>query len=102
MKYLQVLLLWVCAFAALPIIAYSETTKVVTLNFDYNDFHFETVDGCLQISSDKYNLFFKEDTLAPALPYICINVLIGPKDKYITHKTSITTQSSLGINIDVS
>ena len=59
-----------------------QTTKTISLNFNENDFELIVDGGRTTISSSKYDLIYKHDTISPALPYIAVNYLIGPNETY--------------------
>ena len=54
----------------------------VPLTFNLDDFSFEHRGGQLFIESSALPITFSTDSLSPALPYVCINVLIGPNDTF--------------------
>ena len=63
--------------------AYGQTEKNITLNYCEKDFIYKyNNEGLLTINTIKYPSVFQEDTLAPALPYICVNVLIGKDQEF--------------------
>ena len=54
----------------------------VPLTFNLDDFSFEKRSAQLFIDSSVLPITFSTDSLSPAMPYVCINVLIGPNDTY--------------------
>ena len=51
-----------------------------SLSFDASDFIYQESSGGMYISSAKYPIVFQEDTLSPALPFLCTYILVGPND----------------------
>lgn len=74
--------------------------KTISISFDEKDFELvSTTDGTF-IQSGKYWLIFDTDSLAPALPYIKANVLVGPYDEFDGMTLSISDKEiSKGSNI---
>lgn len=67
-------------FAAL--FARGSDTKEVRLTFDGSDFSFAQENGAYSISAEKFPVIYDTDTLAPALPYYVVNVLIAPTQEF--------------------
>lgn len=67
----------------LPMLAQAHITKTFSLVYNENDFNISVVDELAYVNSSCYNTFYKDDTFAPALPYICYNILIGPNETFL-------------------
>lgn len=63
--------------------SHGQTVKTINLSYSEKDFSF-IYNNNHQLKIDAYNFvsYFQEDTLAPALPYICYNILIGGNQEY--------------------
>ncbi|MBQ6063611.1 MAG: hypothetical protein IJK87_08275 [Prevotella sp.] len=74
--------------------ANAQSVKHLTLTYNEPDFSYSyDTDGCLAIDSEILPFVLGEDTLAPALPYFPLYVLINPELDYAS--TSITCQDSV-------
>lgn len=94
-------LLFILSIFAIPIAGYSQIGSVVkTINLSYNesDFSFVEDEGLLRIYSDSLMSTFDNDTLAPSMPYIPVNVLIRPNDTYVSFSTR-STETELMDNV---
>ena len=67
---------------------YGQTTKTVKVSYSPNDFSITHRDSVIYITSQTLTCTYSEDTLAPALPYLGINVLIGNDMEYESHSIS--------------
>lgn len=76
----SILFLSFLLFAAL--FARGSDTKEVRLTFDGSDFSFAQENGAYSISAEKFPVIYDTDTLAPALPYYVVNVLIAPTQEF--------------------
>lgn len=74
--------------------------KDFTLTFDKNDFQFLSNGGKTNIKSSKYDLSFDCDTLAPALPFVFVNVLVGGGDEF-DGVTATVSNSDVFDNIEL-
>lgn len=70
-------------------------TKTIHLSYNAEHFTFEENDGLLHILSDSLIGSFSSDTLAPAMPYYPVNVLIKPNEQYVNYYA--TTSSEMEI-----
>ena len=61
----------------------AQTERTFSLVYDEKEFNFSTIDELAFINSVFYNTILKEDTIAPALPYVCYNILIGPDESFL-------------------
>ena len=84
----------------LHIVGVAKTTRNVTLTFNASDFNMETIDGKLHITSSVHTVVFHSDTLSPAMPFVCVNVLIGPNDEYAGVKT-MTNETLLQSDVEL-
>lgn len=57
-----------------------KNSKLITINFNYEDFQIENIDGLLYVTSTKQLVTYDEDASSPALPWVGINILIGVND----------------------
>lgn len=74
--------------------ANSQSVKHLTLTYNEPDFSYSyDTDGCLAIDSEALPFVLGEDTLAPALPYFPLYVLINPELDYAS--ASVTSQDSV-------
>lgn len=96
MKHIAIYLLSVCFL--LPFRAIGQTQKTVTLTYNATDFSLTATDGETHVSSTVHNISFDSDTLAPALPYIGVNVLVSADAEYLGH-TLASTEVMAGYNI---
>ena len=65
---------------------HAEGNKVIKLHFNENEFTAENFEGEYYICTSRYTTILKEDTSLPALPYICVYVLVGPNDDFLGHE----------------
>ena len=84
----------------LNVVVVAQTTRNVTLTFNASDFNMEAIDGKLHISSSVHPVVFHNDTLSPAMPFVCVNVLIGPNDQYVGVETT-TNETLLQSNVEL-
>lgn len=63
--------------------------KVIKLHFNEDEFTTKYFDGKYYICTPRYTTILKEDTSLPALPYICVYVLVGPNDDFSSHEIAI-------------
>lgn len=61
----------------------AENTRSITLRYDKEEFEIENADGKSYIIVPRQTTILKEDRLAPALPYFCVYILIGPDEVYV-------------------
>ena len=74
--------------------ANAQGVKHLTLTYDESDFNYSyDTDSCLSIDSETLQFVLGEDTLAPALPYFPLYVLISPDLNYSSKST--TCQDSI-------
>lgn len=73
-------------------ILYGQPDKEVSLSYNPGDFIINNVDGKTFISSSVHSLNFMSDSLAPALPYIAVRVLVGSNSQYRSFSHSETEQ----------
>lgn len=74
----------------------TERVHEVLLNFEEKDFAFETSDAGLSFcGSTKFTAILSGDTLAPALPMACINILIGPNEELMNFSYDSSERSVL-------
>lgn len=85
-RYLLLLLLGI--FASLLLNA--QTVRTISLEYDEKDFYITETEGLISLNTTKYTTILKNDTSAPALPYICLNVLIGCEESYIDFTSNST------------
>lgn len=85
-RYLLLLLLGI--FASLLLNA--QTVRTISLEYYEQDFDITEVEGHIHLNTNDYTSILKSDTSAPALPFICLNVLIGPEESYIDFTTNST------------
>lgn len=65
-----------------------QTTRTISLDYDTNSFNIDERNGVSYIYTASYPMVYKTDTLMPALPYLCINVLISPNESYVGISTT--------------
>lgn len=73
-----------------PIMLNAQTIRTIPLEYKESDFDFVEIEDYVYLSTGDYTTILKNDTLAPALPYICLNVLIGPDESYIDFSSNST------------
>ncbi len=73
-----------------PIMLNSQIVRTISLDYDENDFNISEIGGLVYISTNQYTTILKDDTSAPALPYIGLNVLIGPDENFIDFTSNDT------------
>ena len=71
----------------------AETDRSVSLSFSPEEFSLTEEDGLSRITTSVYNMVLKNDTLFPCLPYVCVYVLIGPDERYVS--TSVQTSRTV-------
>lgn len=77
-----------------------QSHKTVFLTFEEKDFSFLESDGYHYLESSKHSFSFDTDTLAPALPWIGITLLIGENDSFQSVEVNRTNAVSyVGIKI---
>ena len=81
-------------------ILYGQPDKEVSLSYNPGDFIIDNVDGKAFITSSDHSLHFMSDSLAPALPYIAVKVLVGSNSQYAGFSHSETEQL-FASNIDM-
>lgn len=81
MKYKSLLLLF-CMTVVFCMNIYAQATHTIELVYNDEDFELTGQENNAAIFSKLDGLVWDSDTLAPALPYICVNVLIGPNEEY--------------------
>jgi len=67
-----------------------QNTKTVTLRYDESDFCIRENAGILHISCPSHDSSYETDTLAPALPHVYTNVLVGTNVEYKGHSFDAT------------
>lgn len=75
-------ILFLTFFLSAVLLARGSDLKEINLNFNAADFSFSQENGAYSISSEKFPVIFDTDTLAPALPYFLVNVLIAPNQEF--------------------
>lgn len=75
-------ILFLTFFLSAVLLARGSDLKEINLNFNASDFSFCQENGAYSISSEKFPVVFDTDTLAPALPYFLVNVLIAPNQEF--------------------
>lgn len=85
-QYIFVLVLGLIA----PVMLNAQINRVISLEYNENDFDIVEIENRVYLSTNNYITILKNDTLAPALPYICLNVLIGPDESYIDYTSKNT------------
>ncbi len=61
----------------------AQTTKRITFEFNEADFELQKEGSKSLIISAKHAIVYDETLHSPALPYLCVNYLIGKNEKYI-------------------
>lgn len=69
-----------CGF--IPLLCYSQSSKVISLKYSVSDFIFEEKENGISISSRNSVSSYEADTLAPALPYVATYVLLDADKDY--------------------
>ena len=72
----------------------------IPIQYNYHDFKLKSIDSLYYITTPKYRLAYDDDSLAPALPYISVNILIG-HDEYVTSITSTHKETLIDENIKI-
>ena len=62
----------------------AETERTVSLSFSPEVFSLTEEDSLTRITTSAYNMILKNDTLSPCLPYVCVYVLIGSDEEYLS------------------
>lgn len=83
-----------------PLLLNAQIVRTISLEYSEKDFGITETEGLVYLSTNNYNSILKNDTSIPALPYICVNVLIGPDESYIDF-TSNNTEIMLREGITV-
>ena len=78
MKHL--LILFLSGF--IPLFAFSQSTKTVERTFSEKDYTLTKYGNAYKIGISKHIVSYESDSLAPALPFIAINVLLAPDKGY--------------------
>ena len=73
----------------------AQTTKTITLRYSPDDFNITCRDSLVYLTSTTLTCTYGEDTSAPALPYLGINVLIANNMDYDSHSISYTERTIL-------
>lgn len=99
MKKISILIIAILTF--MPGVGLSQTTTIKTISLHYNadDFIFENIEGKTIISTTK-PFVMPLDTLCPALPLMCVNVLVGQGDQFKNIEVS-RTETLVGSEIDM-
>lgn len=63
------------------VIISGETVRVVKVSFDKDDFSLSITNKIAHISTSKFVNSYGNDLLCPALPRVCVNLLIGPNEE---------------------
>lgn len=87
MKKTVILFLWTIL---MPIASYAQFDRTLSLKFDESNFQIEEFEGISYIQSKGLTTVFESDTISPALPYVCLNVLIGPNENYMSFTSTQT------------
>lgn len=82
------------------VVAGAQTTKRITLEFSQNDFEIQKEGSQYSIITKNHTYVFDNDYQNPALPYACINILIGKNGNYIGNAFS-TEQILMGEDLDL-
>lgn len=75
-------ILFLTFFLSAVLLARGSDLKEINFNFNISDFSFSQENGAYSIYSEKFPVIFDTDTLAPALPYFLVNVLIAPNQEF--------------------
>lgn len=89
MKYKSLLLLF-CMTVVFCMDINAQATHTIELVYNDEDFELIGHENNESIFSKLDGLVWDSDTLVPALPYICVNVLIGPDEEYSYYSYSNT------------
>lgn len=73
-----------------PILLNAQIVRTISLEYSEKDFEIAETEGLVYLSANKHTAILKNDTLAPALPFICLNVLIGPDESYVDFTSNNT------------
>lgn len=94
-NYLFFLCLFFCSSSL------SQTVRTISLSYDNSDFSIsDDGNGLSHINSSNKTFVFKSDTLSPALPFVCVNILIGPQEKMVSFTTDFSESLySEGLNL---
>ena len=68
----------------------AQTIRTFSLDYNESDFNITDAGGVVYLSTNQYTTILKDDVSAPALPYVCLNVLIGPDESYIDFTSNDT------------
>lgn len=88
-KLLLFLLLSLC------VTIYGERVKNISVSFDKDDFSVLIANEVAYISTSKFICSFGNDLSSPALPLVCINVLIKPNEELLDYSYTKTEQKLL-------
>lgn len=69
-----------------------ERIKDVSVRFNKNDFIILITNRIAHISTNKFLYSYEKDSLSPALPRVCVNVLIGPNEELLDFSYTKTEQ----------
>ena len=77
-------------FVVVPIMLRAQINRTFSLRYNESDFNFVETNGLSYISTTRHTTILKNEITAPALPFICLNVLIGPDESYIDFTSNST------------
>ncbi len=75
-----------------PLLISAQTVRTISLEYHKDDFSITEAEGLIYVNTNNFTTILKNDTLDPALPYICLNVLIGPDESFVDF-TSTNTEA---------
>ncbi|MBQ8052042.1 MAG: hypothetical protein IJ197_10825 [Bacteroidaceae bacterium] len=96
MKRYLTLFLFSAILSALCMAQIEETTQ---LNFSAEDFTFFQSDRGIDINSQRYKFSYGSDTLAPAIPYIAVNIPLDRDDEFCGYSYTSSSQSLIRENV---
>lgn len=64
-----------------PVLLWGQRVKNISLSFDNNKFRTYMENGCEYIKSDAYDFSYGNNPNEPAIPFVTVNVLIGPNEE---------------------
>jgi len=73
-----------------PLLLNAQIVRTISLEYNEKDFDITDTEGFVYLGTNKYTAILKSDTSAPALPYICLNVLIGSDESFIEFTSNYT------------
>ena len=91
-------MLLLCIFA--PLWLNAQIVRTFSLEYHEKEFDITEMEGLVHLGTNNYIAILKNDTSAPALPFICLNVLIGPDESYVDF-TSTNTETLLREGITI-